>query len=109
VPDPRYTAGVLAVCVGITVTLRAVPFIARGALKDLPAATALGRWLPFGAVSILAAYCLTRIDLGSVATAAGPLAGLLVTVGVHLWRRNLVLSIVFGTLVCVLMTNWLPD
>ena len=36
----------------------------------------------------------------------GELTGVTVTVAIHWWRRNVVLSIVTGTAACLLMTNW---
>lgn len=107
-PEPTYVAAALTVAVGITVTLRALPFLAKSALSDSPLLADLGRWMPLGAVSILAIYCLARIDLSTPTHAGGPLAGVVVTVSVHLWRRNAVLSIVTGTTACLLVTNLAP-
>jgi branched-subunit amino acid transport protein AzlD len=59
-----------------------------------------------GAVTILAVYCLSLIDVTGPTHGAGPLTGVAVTVGVHAWRHNVVLSIVAGTAACLLVTNW---
>ena len=104
-PDYRYIALALAVAVGITVLLRALPFVAKAAIKDSQILTDVGRWLPLGAVTILTVYCLARIDYSSSAQAAGPLVGVAVTAGVHVRWRNIVLSIVVGTTACILITN----
>ena len=38
----------------------------------------------------------------------GELTGVTVTVAIHWWRHNAVLSIVTGTAACLMMTNWGP-
>ena len=104
-PDPAYVATALAVAVAITVTLRALPF----AVKNLVAGSALladvNRWMPLGAITVLAVYCLAQIDLTAPDRGVPELAGVAVTVAVHLWRRNVVLSILAGTLTCVALAN----
>lgn len=104
-PEGTYVAGALAVAVAITVALRAVPFVAKRPLRDSALLVDVGRWMPLGAVTILAVYCLAQIPLANPATAAGPLAGAAATVGMHLWRWNAALSIVVGTTACLLVTH----
>lgn len=104
-PEPAYTATALASAVAITFALRAIPFAARNAIKNSELANYLGRWIPLGATVILAVYCLSTISLAGPMHGAGPILGVLITVGVHLWLRNAVLSIVVGTLACLLVTN----
>ena len=106
-PDSLYIATALTVAVSITVALRAIPFIAKNAVKHSPLLADLGRWTPLGAVTILAMYCLAAIDITDPTHEAGPLAGVAVTAGVHVWRHNAVLSIVAGTGACLLVTNGL--
>lgn len=103
--EPAYIATALACAVAITFALRAVPFAARSAIKNSALASDLGRWIPLGATVILAVYCLSTISLTGPSHGAGPIIGVVMTVGMHLWRRNAVLSIVVGTAACVLITN----
>jgi len=105
--DPGYVALALAVAVAITVTLRAVPFGMKRALKDSALLADVGRWMPLGAITILAVYCLSRIDVTTAPYGMPELIGVAVTVAVHLWRRNAVLSILAGTTVYLVMTNCL--
>jgi branched-subunit amino acid transport protein AzlD len=67
----------------------------------------LGRWMPLGAVAILACYCLSRIDPTAPGHGVPQVVGLVVTVAVHWWRRSTVLSLVSGTAACVLLANGL--
>lgn len=48
-------ATALGVAVAITFTLRAVPFAMKGALRGSALLADVGRWMPLGAISILAA------------------------------------------------------
>jgi len=104
-PEPGYVAIVLGVAIAITVTLRALPFLVKGALAGSPLLDDIGRWMPIGAVAILALYCVSRIDFGAAGHGLPELAGIAVTVGVHAWRRNAVLSILAGTAACVAVTH----
>ena len=52
--DGTYIATALAVAVAITFALRAAPFALKAALRDSRLVTDIGRWMPLGAVSILA-------------------------------------------------------
>ena len=106
-PEPGYIAIAVAVAVAITVTLRTIPFVARSAIRDSVVLADLGRWMPLGAVTILAVYCLSRIDVTGPTHGAGPLVGVTVTVAIHLWRRNPLLSIALGTAACVTVTTLL--
>ena len=86
--------------------LRLLPFGLKKALAGSELLDALSHWIPLGAVALLAIYAVAKIDYSSVETAAPYLAGLVVTVGVHLWRKNMVLSMVAGTVTCVVLANW---
>ncbi|WP_406439854.1 AzlD domain-containing protein [Streptomyces sp. NBC_00631] len=55
---------------------------------------------------ILFVYCLRDLPL-TQSRAVAPLAALAVTVALHLWRRNALLSIVGGTVVSVALASTL--
>ena len=104
-PNPGYIAAALAVAVAITVTLRALPFGMKNAMKSALFAD-IGRWMPLGAITILAAYCLTTINVTTPTHGIPEVTGVAATIAIHWWRRNAVLSIVTGTAACLVMTNW---
>ncbi len=103
-PDPVYVATALGVSVAITVTLRAAPFALKSVLKESALLADIGRWMPLGAITVLAIYCLSGI-VTAPRHGVPELAGVAVTVAVHAWRRNAVLSIVTGTVACLVLTN----
>jgi len=100
-------AAALAVAVAVTIALPAAPFALKGAIEHSALPTDVGRWMPLGAITILAVYCLAGIELSAPARGAPEVAGVLATVAVHGWRRNVVLSVVAGTAVCLALTRWL--
>lgn len=101
-----YILTAILVAAAITFTLRLAPFGLKKALAGSELLDALSHWIPLGAVALLAIYAIAKIDYSSVENAAPYLAGLVVTVGAHLWRKNMVLSMVAGTLTCVVFANW---
>ena len=101
-----YILAAILVAASITFMLRLLPFGLKKALAGSELLDALSHWIPLGAVALLAIYAVAKIDYASVETAAPYLAGLVVTVGAHLWRKNMVLSMVAGTVTCVVLANW---
>lgn len=100
---------ITAVVVGaaITFALRALPFAAVDALRRMPMIDDISRWMPAGAILILAVYSIHGIKDTTLTHGVAELAGIATVVVLHLWRRNMVLSMVAGTAVCVLLTAWL--
>ncbi|MDQ3824611.1 MAG: AzlD domain-containing protein [Actinomycetota bacterium] len=103
-PEGTYIAAALAVAVAIT--LRAIPFAMNNAMQRSSLLDDIGRWMPLGAITILAIYCLSAIDTTKPPHGIPELAGVAVTVATHQWRHNAILSIITGTTACLLTTNW---
>lgn len=100
----EYLIAAVLVSTAVTWTLRALPFTAVAQLRDSRMVQYLGACMPAGVMVILLAYCLRNVRSADVAGLA-PLIALAVTVGLHLWRRNAVVSITVGTLVQVVLTS----
>ncbi|MFF9135572.1 branched-chain amino acid transporter permease [Streptomyces sp. NPDC014776] len=105
-PDTRYLLAVAAVCCAITWGLRALPFTALTPLRSNKAVQYLSTRMPAGVMVILSLYTLRTLPF-TEARAVAPLAGLTVTVALHLWRRNALLSVFAGTAVCVALSSTL--
>jgi branched-subunit amino acid transport protein AzlD len=103
-----YLLGAVAVCAAVTFGLRALPFAAVDTLRCVPMVENIGRWMPAGAVLILAIYGLHGIEASTSTHGIAELSGAAVVIALQLWRRNMVLSLVAGTALCVLLTNTLP-
>ena len=98
----------VAVTAGVTVGLRALPFVLFGSGKKCPAAvTYIGRVLSPAAIAMLVVYCFCSAyrDRAFLASGAGvpELAAGLVTVALQRWKRNPLLSILVGTAVYMVL------
>ena len=94
-----HSLAIVAVTALVTALLRALPFLLfRG--RDLPRwVTWLGRVLPPAIMAVLVVYCLRGLDLGGPAHGLPELIAVAATAGLHLWRKNTLLSIAGGTAV----------
>ncbi|MFF2325020.1 MULTISPECIES: branched-chain amino acid transporter permease [unclassified Streptomyces] len=105
-PDTPYLLVAVAVSAAVTWALRALPFTVLAPLRASKTVQYLSARMPAGVMVILFVYCLRDLPL-SQPRAAAPLAALAVTVGLHLWRRDALLSILGGTAVNVVMASTL--
>ena len=64
--------------------------------------------MPLGFMVILLGYTLRNLPLGDPGRALPDILALAATVGLHLWRRNAVLSVLGGTAIHVALTTALP-
>ncbi|MFF3272388.1 branched-chain amino acid transporter permease [Streptomyces chrestomyceticus] len=103
-PDTRYLLLAAAVSAAVNWTLRAVPFTVLASLRASKTLQYLSATMPSGIMVILLVYCLRDLPL-TQAHAIAPLAALAATVGLHLWRRNALLSIIGGTTVHVALAS----
>ncbi|MCC8167159.1 MAG: AzlD domain-containing protein [Planctomycetes bacterium] len=58
----------------------------------------LGKMLPAAAFGLLVIYCFRNVSLFSGDHAVPELAAAALTAGLHLWRRNMLLSMAGGTI-----------
>ena len=92
------------VCAGVTLLLRALPFACFGGKGGVPRWVAsLGSMLPPAIMAALVVYCLKGIPFGTMADGAKQLLAAAVVAGLHLLRRNTLLSIAGGTAVYMLL------
>lgn len=105
-PSTTYILTAIGIAAAITFTLRLVPFGVKSVLKDNKLIADLATWIPMGAILILGIYVLAEIDYSSPATAMPYLIAAVVTIVLHLWRKNLALSLLLGTVTCVVLANW---
>ncbi|MFG3255233.1 branched-chain amino acid transporter permease [Streptomyces sp. NPDC048172] len=105
-PDTTYLLLAAAISGAVTWALRALPFAALAPLRESRTVQYLGARMPAGIMIILFVYCLRDLrptELNSLA----PLAAVAVVIGLHLWRRSAVMSILGGTAVYVTLTSTL--
>ena len=92
------------VCAGVTLLLRALPFVCFGGKEGVPGWVAsLGSMLPPAIMAALVVYCLKGIPFGAFSDGAKQLTAAAVVVALHLARRNTLLSLAGGTAVYMIL------
>ena len=96
----------IALCVAGTMLTRFLPFLVFSPKKPTPRFVQyLGRALPSAIFGMLVVYCLKNVDVLSGSHGIPELIAIAVTVGLHLWRRQMLLSIAGGTLCYMLLVQ----
>lgn len=100
-----YILTAIAISALITFALRGLPFVVKTRLINSAFMTNFAKWMPIGAMVILFIYALSKAPWHAAVPLWSPYAsGLLVTIGIHLWRKNFLLSIVLGTATCIALS-----
>lgn len=99
----------IAVAAAVTFALRALPFVVFSGEREMPPfIKKVADLLPAAIMAVLVVYCIKGdiavLSMGSVVTAVSILA----VVVLHLWKRNMLLSIFCGTAVYMAMLHLLP-
>ncbi|TWP37320.1 branched-chain amino acid transporter permease [Leekyejoonella antrihumi] len=103
-PDTPYLLGALVISAGVTWMLRAMPFLVISPLRRSRLIPYLAATMPVGVMMILTIYTMRNVDFESAAGLAFVLA-VLTTIGLHLWRHNVLVSIFGGTVVHVILVS----
>ena len=91
---------IVLVCAFVTLCTRAVPFVLFPEKKELPRALKyLGRVLQGAAMGMLAVYCFRNTAVLSAPYGLPEAIASLVTVGLYLWRKSILLPVAAGTAV----------
>ena len=89
-----------------TLITRFLPFIVFPAGKPTPKFVKyLGRVLPPAVFGMLIIYCLKNVSIFTVSHGIPELIAIAVTAGLHLWKRQMLLSIAGGTIVYMLLVQ----
>lgn len=102
--DTTYAVAAILVAAVVTWALRALPFAALAPLRASSTVQYLSTRMPAGVMLILVVHCLRDLPVAEPRALAA-VAALGVTVGLHLWRRNALLSILCGTAVHVVLAS----
>ena len=105
--DTLHTVALIAVMALVTMVLRFLPFWLFPAGKKTPAFILyLGRVLPCAVMGMLAVYCYKNIKPLAWPHGLPELIAGAIVVGLHLWKRNTLLSIVTGTVSYMLLLQF---
>lgn len=96
----------IAICVLGTMLTRFLPFLIFSSKKPTPKYIVyLGKALPCVVFGMLVVYCLKNVSILSGTHGLPELLAIAVTAGLHLWKKNMLLSIAGGTIVYMLLVQ----
>lgn len=96
----------IGICVLATMTTRFLPFLIFSGKKDTPRYIQyLGKALPAAIFGMLVVYCLKNVNFLGESYGIPELAAIGVTVGLHMWKRQMLLSIGGGTVCYMLLVQ----
>jgi len=96
----------VAVIALVTAGLRFLPFVVFGGGRKTPAIiTRLSGVLPSAVMAMLVVYCLRSVQFSGMEGWIPAMVSCLLTAGLHVWRRNTLLSIVGGTVCYMLLVQ----
>ncbi|GGA48116.1 branched-chain amino acid transporter permease [Psychrobacillus lasiicapitis] len=91
-----------------TVLTRFIPFLLFSTGKTTPSYVQyLGSVLPLAVIGLLVIYCLKDVTLLTGSHGIPELFAVAVVTGLHLWKRNMLLSIAAGTIVYMLLVQFI--
>ena len=97
----------VAICAGATMLTRFLPFFIFSSDKPTPAYVQyLGKALPCAIFAMLVVYCLKDVSFVSGNYGLPELLGIAVTVGLHLWKKQMLLSVAGGTISYMLLIQF---
>ena len=96
----------VALLAAATMITRFLPFAVFSSGRQAPEYIRyLGKVLPAAVFSMLVVYCLRSVDLLSGSHGLPELIACALTAGVHLWKRQTLLSILAGTVCYMLLVQ----
>ena len=97
----------IAVAGACTFATRLFPFALFGGKKEVPKFIKyLGDVLPVAILGILIVYCLRDFEKGSINYILPQIIAVALTAGIHLWKKNALLSIAVGTIGYMLLIHF---
>lgn len=104
-PQQMITVGL---CILATMTTRFLPFLIFREKKETPAFIQyIGKYLPSAVFGMLIVYCLKDVELLQGSHGIPETIAIALTAGVHLWKRNMLVSIAIGTISYMLLIQLL--
>ena len=98
----------IGLCVIGTMLTRFLPFAIFSSKKPTPQYVQyLGKVLPGAVFAMLVIYCLKNVSFLSGSHGLPELIAIALTVALHLWKRQMLLSIAGGTLCYMLLVQFL--
>ena len=91
-----------------TMLTRFLPFILFPKNRETPKYIQyLGKALPSAVFGLLIVYCLKNVDILSGTHGIPELIAIIVVIALHLWKRQMLLSIAAGTVCYMVLVQWM--
>ena len=98
----------IALCILGTMTTRFFPFIVFRENKETPAFIQyIGKFLPSAVFGMLVIYCLRNVNVMQGSHGIPELLAIIVTCGLHIWKRQMLVSIAGGTIFYMLLLHFI--
>ena len=98
----------IALCVAGTMLTRFLPFLMFSPRRETPRYIQyLGKALPCAIFGMLVIYCLKNVSLFSGSHGLPEFIAIAVTIALHLWRKQMLLSIAGGTACYMILVQFL--
>ena len=96
----------IGLCVAGTMLTRFLPFAIFSEKRTTPAFVQyLGKFLPPAVFGMLVVYCLRNVDIVSAPHGLLEFISVVVTAALHIWKRQMLLSIAGGTICYMLLIH----
>lgn len=95
--NSTYALSAILIMAAVTAILRFSPFLVMGNKKTPAFVEYLGKVLPYAVMAMLVVYCLKGVDFTRAPFALPEILSVGVVAGLHVWKRNTLLSIIVGT------------
>lgn len=97
----------ISLCASATILTRFLPFIIFSENKKTPEVIQyFGKYLPSAVFGMLVIYCLRKVSILQAPHALPEIISIIITVVLHLWKRQMLLSIAAGTISYMLLIHF---
>ncbi|NLY61448.1 MAG: branched-chain amino acid transporter AzlD [Clostridiales bacterium] len=104
---PNQTILVICIVAIATMITRFLPFVLfKGSKSNNSYIKYLGQVLPYATIGLLIVYCLRNVNFTSPTYGLSEALAIICIVVLHYWKENVLLSIVAGTVVYMLLVQF---
>lgn len=97
---------IVAIISLVTILIRFLPFIIFPDGKETPKLIAyISKVLPYAIIGMLVIYCLKSVSILAFPHGLPELISIILVIGIHVWKRNSLLSISIGTICYMLLVQ----
>lgn len=97
--DVVHTLALIAVAAAVTFSLRFVPMLTVRTIATNPYVLTIGKMLPGGIMVILVVYSINHGEFHGTGGLLALAVALASTIGLYLWRKNVLIALVTGVLI----------